>query len=104
MEAEARSKEALQLDREALGPDHPDVGRDLHSLGLVYHGLGQYDQAEQLYRRALEIFTADFGTGDPSGAATRVELAAILTERGEPARAEPEARAALAAYDRAPGD
>lgn len=42
--------------REAtLGSDHPDIAQSLNNLAALYNDRKQYDKAEPLYERALQI-------------------------------------------------
>jgi tetratricopeptide (TPR) repeat protein len=55
-EAERLYEESLQL-RKALGKDHEfELAETLNSLALVHEKTGNYTKAEQLYKRALEIY------------------------------------------------
>ena len=38
-----------------LGPDHPDLAQSLNNLAALYNDRKQFDKAEPLYERALEI-------------------------------------------------
>jgi hypothetical protein len=40
----------------SYGPDHPEVATHLNNLALLQEERGRLDQAELLYRRALEAF------------------------------------------------
>jgi tetratricopeptide (TPR) repeat protein len=55
-EAERLYEESLQL-RRALGKDYEfEVAETLNSLALVHEKTGNYTKAEQLYKKALEIY------------------------------------------------
>ena len=42
--------------REAVLPeDHPDLAQSLNNLAALYHDRKQYDKAEPLYERALQL-------------------------------------------------
>ena len=42
--------------REAvLPPDHPDLAQSLNNLAALYHDRKQFDKAEPLYERALQL-------------------------------------------------
>lgn len=38
-----------------LGADHPEVAVSVNGLGELYYGQGDFERAEPLFRRALEI-------------------------------------------------
>jgi len=61
------------------------------------------EQAERLYQRALSIRKKTLPGGDVELATTRLNLAALLIARGEYRGAEPLARSALDAFERANG-
>lgn len=103
VEAERAYKDVLGIYRRRLGSQHPNVGKALHSLAIVYQDLGQFGQAEQLYRQAIDIFTASFGATDASVAASRLEYSSLLTEVDRPADGKREAQAALEIFNRLPG-
>ena len=77
----ARSQSTEDLERardlftEALEED-PAYGRAAHHLGQVHQLLGDYGESREAYRRALRI--------DPSDVESRVQLAAVLLESGDP--------------------
>ena len=58
------------------------------------------EQAERLYRRALSIREKKLSIADTELASTRLNLALLLTARGDYTGAEPLAQAALAAFER----
>jgi tetratricopeptide (TPR) repeat protein len=39
-----------------LDPQHPNVATNLNNLALVYYQMGDYENALQLYLRALDIY------------------------------------------------
>jgi len=74
-----------------------------HRAGSTYLQLGRFEQAEQQYRRAVELYDAI----DPRGAETAIalnSLGIVLHEQGRPAEAEPLYRRALAIHRARPGD
>ena len=52
-EAERRTSVRAPSARQ-YGPDHPEVAQTLNNLGVLYASQGRYDEAEPLYRRALD--------------------------------------------------
>ena len=56
---------------------------------MVYRQQGEYDRAEPLYRRSLEIFQRTRGEADPLYAHVLNNLAALYQLRGNLVRVEP---------------
>jgi Tetratricopeptide repeat len=54
-----------------LGKDHPDVAVWYHNLAVVLKDQRKYDQAEPLFRRAMEIFQSKLGSDHPNTIAAR---------------------------------
>ena len=54
-EALPAAQEALRVAEATFGPQDPKTAKSLENLALVLDGLKQTAQAEQLYRRALDI-------------------------------------------------
>jgi Tfp pilus assembly protein PilF len=85
LELDGNLGEANRLYRKAIsnngGSDNPDV---LEIVAWCHHRLGEEDEAERIYRRALEI--------DPERGATRFDLALTLfmLRRDDEGRAEAE--------------
>ena len=52
------AEQGLALDLELFGPVHQRIARDRNELALEHHALGRFDQAENLYRQALEAIPA----------------------------------------------
>jgi tetratricopeptide (TPR) repeat protein len=71
------------------------TSRLLNQLGLIYLTKAQYQQAEPLMRRALEIDIASFGGNHPSVAIRLNNLAQLLQATNRLAEAEPLMRRAL---------
>ena len=46
------------IRRNALGSDHVDVAADIAALAALLDGQGKFDEAEPLYRQALEAWNA----------------------------------------------
>ena len=55
--AEARYKQAIEIDRRTVGEDHPDFATRLNSLALVYMKTKRYAEAVPLLEQALVVFT-----------------------------------------------
>ncbi len=80
---------AVDLCREAIsswetihGKDHPNVAMSLGRLGSAQRALGEEKLAEATLRRALAIFDAR-GVPGLVSYQSRIELAELLTNRGE---------------------
>ena len=59
--AEATYKEALTALERSYGADHIEVAEVLNSMGLILKKRTDYDGAEKLYKRAIEIAHRTFG-------------------------------------------
>lgn len=59
--AESTYQEALRYLEKSYGPDHIEVAEVLNSMGLILKKRADYDRAETLYKRAIEICYATFG-------------------------------------------
>eukprot|EP00105_Crassostrea_gigas_P046709 XP_019930857.1 PREDICTED: uncharacterized protein LOC109621212 isoform X2 [Crassostrea gigas] len=76
--------EALRRRRQAIGTDmHPILGAMLNNVGEMYQKKGHISQAEQYFRRGLEIKTQT-NAAWKSIALSEVNVANILTESGRP--------------------
>lgn len=60
-----------------LGADHPDCAQSLNNLAALYHEKKQYDKAEELYERALDIRRRALAPDHPSLAYTVKHLAIL---------------------------
>ena len=78
-----------------LGKDHPDVARDYNNLALLLKDQGKYDQAEPLYRRAIEIDESVLGKDHPDVANRYNNHAGLLQAQGMYDQAEPLYRRAI---------
>jgi tetratricopeptide (TPR) repeat protein len=84
------AEQGLALRRTFREPDHPDIAADLGALGSLYLSAGRFDDAEQAYRQAMQIFTAEYEI-----AVVRGNLAHLQARQGKTAQAEEHYRAAL---------
>jgi tetratricopeptide (TPR) repeat protein len=75
----------------------------LSMLALVHLDLAQYQQAEPLMRRALEVDERSFGPDHPNVARSINNLAQVLTDTNRIAEAEPLMRRALEIGERSLG-
>jgi tetratricopeptide (TPR) repeat protein len=76
------------LFEKALGTESQNLIESLSSLAEVCRFQGKYDDAEQLYRRALTIQEKSFGAGHPSVATSLENLMIIFTDLGNYPEAE----------------
>lgn len=60
-----------------LGPDHPDCAQSLNNLAALCNEKKQYDKAEELYERALDIRRRALAPDHPSLAYTVKHLAIL---------------------------
>jgi tetratricopeptide (TPR) repeat protein len=51
---------------EALGPEHPAVAASLNNLAVLLDTLSRYEEAEPLYRRALQVLEKILGSEHPT--------------------------------------
>ena len=98
--ARAHLLEALSLSRNASDPRIRRIAANAaDELGNVGIKRADFAEAERWYRQALAMRRKD-DPDAPATADTQVRLGAVLTERGDPAAAEPYLRSALAALER----
>ena len=70
--------------REALyGPNHPNLADSLSNLAILYNQSGEYDKAQPLYERALQIYQTVHGPDHPDVAHTLTDLAVLHLEQVE---------------------
>ena len=72
----------------ALGTEHPAYATRLNNLAGLLQATGRYEEAEPLFRQAMEIRGAALGTDHPDYAGSLNNLAGLLarTERAGEAR------------------
>jgi CHAT domain-containing protein/tetratricopeptide (TPR) repeat protein len=78
-----------------LGEGHPDFTQSLNNLAALLDSTGRYDEAEPLFRQALEVRRAALGEGHPDFATSLNNLAFLLQATGRYDEAEPLFRRAL---------
>jgi tetratricopeptide (TPR) repeat protein len=88
---------------ESLSPDHPEVAITLNRLAGLLTTLARTEEAEPIYRRALEINEAALGPENPEVAVTLNNLASLLRALARYEEAEPLFRRALAILEAAYG-
>jgi serine/threonine-protein kinase len=103
-EAEREFRASLASAERTLGRDNPHVADALVQIAyLLDEDRHEYDRADSLYRRALEIRRARFGDAHPMVAATLSDIAGLLSRRGDDSAAIAASRQALDAVRRAYG-
>jgi tetratricopeptide (TPR) repeat protein len=85
---------ALAITTATLGPEHPEIGVEHGNLGAAYAGLHDWSEAEQHYRRAVELHDKTLG---PEHAMT----AMALTGLGQALVEQKHGKAAIAVLERA---
>ncbi len=78
-----------------MGTEHPETALTIHNLAHLYQAQGQYEQAQELYQRALQIQEQVLGTEQPDTALTQWELATLHQMQGQYTCAEPLYRQSL---------
>ena len=93
----------VQMNESQLGKEHPDTLSSVNNLAALLQNRGDYDNAEPLYRRALEARERTLGKEHPDTLSSVNNLAALLRGRGDYDNAEPLYRRALEARERTLG-
>ncbi|MFP4221520.1 MAG: CHAT domain-containing protein, partial [Phormidium sp.] len=86
------------------GETHPDVAASLNNLAGLYHDQGNYNAAEPLYRRSLEIRETALGESHPDVAQSLNNLAGLYHDQGNYNAAEPLYRRSLEIWETALGE
>mgnify|MGYP001164645990 CR=1 FL=1 len=87
--AEELLRESLSMRSAALGNEpHPDVAAHLLNLALLLKDLKQYDDAEALFREAMQMNHALYGDVHPDIASGLNNLGTLFRARGDLAQAE----------------
>ena len=107
--AQARTGEIIWRDASVfleknLGKDHPDTAKSYGNFAATLNAQGQYDDAEPLLRKVLEILTRVLGEDHPDTATSYNNLASNLNARGHYDEAEPLQRKALEIRTRVLGE
>ena len=76
------------LRRQTLGEDHPETARAMNQLAFLNWQQGRMDEAEPLYRKALEIGNRTLGPDDEATLAYEMNLATLFRSQGRYAEAE----------------
>jgi tetratricopeptide (TPR) repeat protein len=85
----ASAKKILQETVQNWGPTHPYVVRHLNRLAEAYDRQGQYEKAELVYKRSLEVNEKAVGPDHPDLAETLNNLAELYQTQGQFVHAEP---------------
>jgi serine/threonine protein kinase/Tfp pilus assembly protein PilF len=93
-EAEAPTREALEIQRRELGPSHADVLTSLGNLATLTARAGDLDSALALHAQVLAI-RRDMGPDEPSVSVTLNNMGSILLNAERYAEAEQYLREAL---------
>jgi tetratricopeptide (TPR) repeat protein len=94
-EAERACEALRDRVRETDGPDTAAYAEQLNNLAVVVEAQGRYEEAEGLYRQALEITRATLGEGHPAYATRLGNLAVVVEAQGRYEEAEGLYRQAL---------
>ncbi|WP_269851911.1 tetratricopeptide repeat protein [Methanosarcina horonobensis] len=65
-----------------FGEEHPFIATALNNLAGLYQNKGEYEKAESLYNRALEIIRNSLGEEHPNVAITLNNLAGLYVSVG----------------------
>jgi ATP/maltotriose-dependent transcriptional regulator MalT len=101
VEAEAKLREALEMGRVIYSADSTALAMTIANLAGYVQRQGRLDEAAEIHRRALRLFTARAGTRDVSTAIVMTNLAWNAYLRKQLAEAEPLYRQALPVLDSA---
>ncbi len=93
-EAITELRTALALAERRRGPSHPEVAHRCAALALALEEAGEFDEAETLQRRALELRAAAYGSESAMAATSMMQLADNLNLHNDTA-------GALELYERA---
>jgi hypothetical protein len=99
--AEARLREAAELQERTLGPRHADLAETLNNLAIVAERQGNTAEAERCYRRAADIAAVALPASHPFVTTSRDNLRAFCEANGLPA-AEPKPKPAASAPPKKP--
>jgi tetratricopeptide (TPR) repeat protein len=101
-EAEALLREAVSIATASLDEDDPDVVGALNGLAVLYKYTGRFDEADELYGRALRLAERN-GPDDPVVPTLLHNIGGLNHARGEFARGEAAARRGVSLRERTLG-
>ena len=84
----ADARRAYEIRCQLRGAEHPETLSDACAYATLLDGLGRYDEAEAIYRGALDRFEELFGSEHLEIAVNLSNLAAVRWARGDAAGAE----------------
>jgi hypothetical protein len=90
-EADRVYSELVEVVQTAFGPDHLNTLSLMSNRAAVLVDLGQFDQASELYKKALTGIEAKLGQSHPSARAIAGKLKELEAKRGT-AKAESESQ------------
>jgi serine/threonine-protein kinase len=83
-DAERELRTGRSIFERTIGPDSPRVADAIVQIAYLLDDIrARYAEAEPLYRQALQIRRRAFGDGHPMVAATMLDLAELLSHRGD---------------------
>lgn len=94
-EAESLFRESLATIERLFGPDHGKVGYQTNYLAHALSQLGEYEEAEALFKRTIDLFAAQLGSPNLLNAQVRWDLAMMHESAGEYELAKQEILAAI---------
>ena len=77
------NEQLAEIAKQEFGAGHEKSATALNNLATNYQATGRYDEAEPLYRQALEVFEATLGAEHPDTQTVRGNLEAFLAGRDE---------------------
>ena len=78
----------MDIREKCLGPTHPDVAKQLNNLALLCQNQSKFDEVENYYKRAIEIYSKTLGIDDPNVAKTKNNLASAYLKQQKYKEAE----------------
>jgi tetratricopeptide (TPR) repeat protein len=93
----------LKQQETIFGPEHPDTLISINSLGRLFKAKGNYDEAEALFRHALQGREKLLGSEHPSTLDSMNDLANLLQSKGDYDKSEVLHRRALESRERVLG-
>lgn len=103
--AEREFRTGLSILEKTVGPNSPEIAQAIVAIAyLLDEDRGKADEADPLYRRALEIRRIAYGNGHPMVAATLFDFADFQSRRGDQVAAVGTARQGMEIIRRAYGN
>lgn len=82
-QAEAFSKQAVDISLQAFGNDHPNLARCLNNLAGLYYQQGRYVEAEPVSRRLLAIYEKNYDADHVDVVMATTNLAMLYHVQGK---------------------